>query len=359
MTKILISSSPTNLEAALAAFPSTGTVEAEFGDVLVRGSAVTLAHHGSRSGNPAPCLRANAVAYLDAIGLSHFDLDAVGGTLALMGLKPEAPSFWELAAFIDINGAHKLGAAGADQVDIDRLYAWWAWSERNRVFAPRDGSVADVTEQVLTARAVLESILTGDEDGNESALIADGRKLLADTEALNKSSFVELHEGSVVVRASDRFCNHLYVDPIDGNVAAACVAFNTAQGSITVSLAEPNADVSCRKLVQALWGQEAGGHDGIAGSPRGKRMSLLALEHAVRAIYRGLKPAGTVFLDDAPAADVRFEYIEHIDDDFELEVVDGRLHVTSFSAFGDEHLTVLQPGEQRMISGKLVRWETR
>lgn len=31
------------------------TVEAEYGDDVVEGEILTLAHHGSRSNNPAPC----------------------------------------------------------------------------------------------------------------------------------------------------------------------------------------------------------------------------------------------------------------------------------------------------------------
>ena len=54
----------------------------------------------------------------------------------------------------------------------------------------------------------------------------------------------------------------------------------TSTGSITISLAEPITGVSCRAIVQIAFPDKnekgeflAGGHDGIAGSPRGKVLS--------------------------------------------------------------------------------------
>ena len=38
-------------------------------------------------------------------------------------------------------------------------------------------------------------------------------------------------------------------------------------------MADGGKKVSAKELVQELWGNEAGGHPGIAGSPRGKEMT--------------------------------------------------------------------------------------
>lgn len=125
--KIFCSSNPKNLAAKLAEYQLYATVEAEYGDDVVAGStpALTLAHHGSRKENPNPCLRDNIpggflnmstrpndpahdlFVPIEAIGLSHIDLDALGGTAALMGKKPAHESFWRLAAHIDSNGPHR------------------------------------------------------------------------------------------------------------------------------------------------------------------------------------------------------------------------------------------------------------
>ena len=291
-TKILLSSSPDNLRAALAAFPSAGTVEAEFGDILVEGhfdpndsvdhtedDEHTLAHHGPRHGRPPPCLAQNRklefYGAFGAIGLSHVDLDALGGVLAQMGRRPhdeQIKKFWHLAAWVDINGPHRLDEYSAGAAAREMLFAWWAWSEENKQYAPRDGSVLDVSEYVLGAERALRAILGGDK-----AMLEAGRAFKSREDALNQSSFLSASLG-VVFRDSESFCNHLYVTP-DGTRMAACVSYNPKTKAVTLSLAEPIEGVSCQALAVALWGPEAGGHAGIAGGPR----TGLPQEEAVRA----------------------------------------------------------------------------
>ena len=65
--------------------------------------------------------------------------------------------------------------------------------------------------------------------------------------------------------------------------------FVDAPGSVTVSLADPIEGVVCRDIVQSLWGMEAGGHAGIAGSPRGQEMSTADLDACVEAVVAALR----------------------------------------------------------------------
>lgn len=308
MTVILISSNPDKLEAALkAASLYYSTVEAEYGDRVVEGTIATLAHHGPRQGNPCPCLRANAnwaktvegcqfhacfpeafcfdcmrVLGPSVIGLSHIDLDTLGGVAAQLDRKPSSQTFWELAAFVDTHGVHKIGAWLAKMMingpeAVAKLNAYYAWSKAHRYSPPRDGSVEDITEKVEEGLQFLEMLLGGPSEGQTSAIEA-GKVFAAQEDALNSSSFLTYDRG-VVVRKSDSFVNHLYNLPPDshycppGFTARAVVTLNTKGGGINISLADPISGVSCRKIVQALWGPEAGGHDGIAGSPRGKVMT--------------------------------------------------------------------------------------
>lgn len=93
--KFLVSSSQVNLATALEG-KTSATVEAEYGDLVVEGSVLTLAHHGPRSGNSCPCLvenRPQGEQSIEVVGLSHMDLDTIGGCAALLGLKPDAPGF--------------------------------------------------------------------------------------------------------------------------------------------------------------------------------------------------------------------------------------------------------------------------
>lgn len=279
MTNFIISNDTANLVAALAPFAKSATVEAEYGDTVVVGSVLTLAHHGPRSGNPAPCLAENGLAGegVEAVGLSHLDLDTIGGCAAILGRKPEAPGFWALAAFVDVSGPHKLGQASADPADMARLYAFWAWSQKNRYLPPRDGSVADVTEQVMSAFEVIERICADDPE-----LLRAGAEFHSAEEALNKRSYCEIEAG-VIVRVADVFVSHLYVTP-EGTAARAVVAYNTVTGGITVSLADKVPGVSACTIMQGLFGKEAGGHAGIAGSPRGARCGLADIHATAEAV---------------------------------------------------------------------------
>ena len=268
-----------NLPLAVELTPDI-TVEAEYGSTVVWGRHYTAAHHqpsGPFMGRhlaggtaPSPC-NDTRIPLLETgvILVSHLDLDTVGGVLralphARMLFQPTFQSFWDLAEAVDTMGAHKLGAIGASTEDVERLYAWWAWFQAQ----PRASldEVTDVTDRVLEAGLVILAILHGDED-----LLKAGKKFLAATDKLNADTFVGM-EGQVVFRVTPKpFVNHLYVNPYD-HIARAVVSFNKETRAITLSFADPE-KVSARDIVQGLWGPEAGGHAGIAGSPRGWEMT--------------------------------------------------------------------------------------
>jgi hypothetical protein len=291
------------------------TVEAEYGSTVVEGSLLTLAHHTPEyAHNPSPCTRPGGmtgyVEGVEVVGLSHVDLDSVGGTLAVLGDKPGPDSFWALAGRIDILGPHRLEQAieeaNARPHDVLALHAYWAWARtpEGRVMLPRDGSVADVTNDVMKHRSVLREIFNelrdnpglGVDGGAGGARIEAGRRFAAEGAALQKASFVKM-EGDVVLRTSPEFVNHLYqfttgeggITEATG-VARAVVAFNSKTGAVTVSFASaPTGPVNARTIVQQLWGTEAGGHAGIAGSPRNQQMTMgdaLAAFEAVKAALR-------------------------------------------------------------------------
>ena len=273
--KILIANNAVALQAAK---PDV-TVEAEYGDAVVTGSLLTMAHHGPRTGQPAPCSYSNGCAPgVQTIGVSHVDLDTIGGVLATLGRKPIGGlKFWQLAEFVDLNGAHKLGLSGAAPEDLRRLRAYWAFSQTVRVYAPRDGSVADVTADVLKHVVAVEKILACDED-----MLRAGDSFAEGEAKLNAESFVSF-EGGVILRHAARFANHLYTTP-SGQIAKGVVTWNNGAdlsgGAITMSLADPVPGVSCGEILKDLFGPEAGGHAGIGGAPRGK---ALPKEEAVRA----------------------------------------------------------------------------
>jgi len=271
--QILISSNPENLKSANPDI----TIEAEYGKILVKGSVLTLAHHGERSFNPPPCVGDNLkLENINnmTIGISHIDLDTIGGIMRVTDCKPQQDWFWELAGLIDVNGIHKLSkfSQSYNSIEVDRLNAFWCWSESSRFCAPRDGSVVDCTDFVNIAIKIIYDILNGDKE-----LIKAGISWAKDKIKLDQESFIE-QIGDVIVRKSEQFVNHLYRD------AKAIVSFNLRTYGITISLADPIEGVSCCQVAQEVWGPEAGGHTGIAGTPRGKEYTLEAALETAKAL---------------------------------------------------------------------------
>ncbi len=271
-------------------------VEAEYGSFVAEGRLWTAAHHqpaGSlyagrhvvAGGRSSPC-NDLGIPLLESgvVLISHFDLDTVGGCLrALPGFSdlfvPKYAPFWSAAEQVDVTGAHKLVVLGLDDLIVRRLRAFWAWSKALPRY-PRD-RITDVTEAIEDAGLALRRLL----HANSTKMLEAGDKLKANEDDLNLRTFRRL-DGSVIVRVAERaedFCNALYTTP-DGALCKAVAAYNRALGSVTISLCDPVPGVSCRQIVQALWGPEAGGHDGIAGSPREKDMGEAGLEEAVRAL---------------------------------------------------------------------------
>ena len=227
-TRFIMSSDAAALRAALDEHKGwltdspkmpTVTVEAEYGNEVVEGSFATLAHHGPRSGvNPCPCTRTwHDGRYRDArrqsiprmpegslVGLSHLDLDALGGIMALAGHPAKEyfcqdKIFWEVAAALDIQGADHLPEILDDKVvpcDIPwevlkliepdceakwfsrsmitlgklksvasmvegQIIAWWVWYEVHQIRPPDDGSVIDVTEHAEEAMEAVVAIING------------------------------------------------------------------------------------------------------------------------------------------------------------------------------------------------------
>ena len=269
------------------------TIEAEYGSVVIEGSVYTAAHHqpeGSPfagrhlpglalTGRPSPCNDENIpTIYSGEILISHMDLDTLGGIMRALPLfercfTSETQDFWDAAEFVDVNGVHKFDPNHAQHVTLASV---WAYLQANRIPLGR-GVSGEVTNHVENlCDQVSQIVLWG-------AREEEGKKFIEDGKALNEASFVSEKRG-VIVRKSDGFTNHLY-RTASGELCEAVVALNTKFGSITISLADPIEGIVCRDVVQELWGMEAGGHAGIAGSPRGWDVDLeVELAKAIEAM---------------------------------------------------------------------------
>ncbi len=268
------------------------TIEAEYGSNVAIGRVATAAHHqrsGPWSGSaPAPCndrrLSSLDPTEVGVILVSHLDLDTIGGCLRAMGVadmfRPEFDAFWALAEAVDVAGRHRLPELGGAPLDVDRLLAFAAYTTTVIAARPRPPAheIADVTEVVVAAGAFLRKILP---DAEEARALA--RREDAEQRALDAASFVR-QNGPVVVRHVPRrglFVNHLYGA---GKVVA---SWSAESGALTLSAAEPGV-LDCRAVVQGLWGPQAGGHEGIAGSPRGVVYGVEDLDRLVAAALAAL-----------------------------------------------------------------------
>ena len=250
---------------------ANATVEAEYGAACVSGSVITLAHHGERASNPAPCNWPNVPILKDGstILVSHIDLDTLGGIQALLGTKIEDPEFWKAAEFIDVNGSHHIHELSQDVQD--KLNAYYAYNETQ----PRERytEIMDVTEAVMKASNAIDIILD-ENHPNHDAMIQAGIDWEQETTAAVEQC---LHEESDLVRVFDStgvFCAASYYSPSLDAIVPATVTFNEKFKSVTIAFADGGQMLDACAIVQKLWGPEAGGRAGIAGSPRGKEMTL-------------------------------------------------------------------------------------
>jgi len=278
--------------------PPTLTVEAEYGSWVAEGSVYTAAHHqpfgskyaGTHVGGeqPAPCNDTHipVLQDKDVALISHIDADTLGGLMRASGKYAQFftqgfEGFWSYVEGIDTLGWHKADPSSSY---FPLASAIGAWLQTNRLNTPRDQN-SDVTEFCEKAFEFVSNLLSGGLDELEI-----GVKFIQAQDDLNLKSWVTTTPFGVVVRRADNFTNHLYRDP-NGEVGLGVVAFNEKMGSVTISLADPIKDVSCRQIVQSLWGDLAGGHDGIAGSPRGQIMTEGQFRDAINAFSMAIAQA--------------------------------------------------------------------
>lgn len=251
-----------SLEDALTV-EAEATIEAEYGDHCVQGSQLTLAHHGSRSYNPAPCITEIEPLQSGTLLVSHIDLDTIGGCLAIMGEKTKDDNFWEGAAFIDVNGAHHIHSLDQDvQKKLNAYYNWNYQQERVRY-----SEITDVTKKIHETKEILDIILDSKHPEHQE-YIDNGVKWEKEVRDAVESKLYEDGKNIRSFVTDGVFCASSYYSPKDKEIKDATITLNEKFNAITVAFADGGEKHSAKEFVQELWGDKAGGRDGIAGSPR-------------------------------------------------------------------------------------------
>lgn len=244
------------------------TVEAEYGDNVIKGKIITLAHHIEEyKENPAPCNTENIPILQNdsTIVVSHLDLDTLGGIAALMGRKKEDKAFWSAVEFIDLNGVHNLYQL--DKETSKKYNAYRAYQETHRM--QRINDPTDVTDIALKYLDVVDLAIDGDK-----ALLEKGEEWYQESQKQIEECLIGENRNLRIFKSPNGiFCSAAYYSEKQGKVIPCTVSLNGKTGAITVAMEDGGKDFSAKELVQKLWGNEAGGHPGIAGSPRGKEMT--------------------------------------------------------------------------------------
>lgn len=280
----------------IAANPHTHCIETEYGEFEVKSDGINMNHHGDRANNPAPCLYDNLQEQGTCM-VSHIDLDTVGGILAIYGIKPAAHSFWEAAAYIDLHGPHHVGRFNQGIQDL--LNAYWAYS--SALPRVRYTEVTDVTDKVMEAAKVLRDLLGwwgGDPSDPEAEgvelrreqLIEAGRQWASEQLATTEARLLTENQLVRVFITERPFCSASYASPALG-ICKSTVTYNSAYKTITVAMEDNGVLVNAAKFMQQQFGPDAGGHAGIAGSPRGVEQPLSKLLKVAKALENALEEA--------------------------------------------------------------------
>lgn len=258
------------------------TIEAEYGDMVVEGKQLTLAHHGPRRNNHAPCNVVLDYAYNEdglTILVSHLDLDTIGGIAAVIGRQGYNNKFWEAAEYVDVHGPHHIHKF-PERIQ-DKLNAYWSWCETQpKAEKLATGEVRDVTEEVNKHIRTINTILAF----GDSELIIAGREWAKSVQNATEEKLVYESDNVRAFVTDGVFCNAAYYSEKRGKDIPCTVSFNTKYKSITVAFFDGGALLNACEIVQNLWGKLAGGHAGIAGSPREKEMNILDLTDLIDAV---------------------------------------------------------------------------
>jgi hypothetical protein len=206
-------------------------------------------------------------------------LDALGGVLAVTGDKPDDPEFWKGAGYVDVHGIHNIHDLREDvQQELTAFSAQKAKEPRERIT-----DVKDVKEDIGRHLGYVRAITDPEHEKNRE-YIEYGKEWQKENERQVEDRCVFENNYVRGFVTDGVYCAASYYSPEAEKVIPCTVTYNTNYNTITVAFAdggrENGGKLSAKEIVQELWGKEAGGRDGVAGSPRGQEMTREDFEKA-------------------------------------------------------------------------------
>lgn len=242
------------------------TIECEYGKNVLEGNLLTLAHHVEEYKHcPAPCvvdieleLPENAV-----IAVSHLDWDVVGALTGLYKKKKNDPSFWNAVEFIDLNGPHHLYRFSEEI--RDKMNAYWCWTSKHYRLPANQKEVTDITFIVEKHVEAIEKILNGDRE-----LLEAGRVWEKHLAKRVEKCLVKENKDLRIFVTNDVKCTSSYYSAKQRSMVPLILEYNTSTKRIRMSSHNSSLDVV--GIMVDYFGEEAGGKEGIACSPRNKEI---------------------------------------------------------------------------------------
>ena len=187
-----------------------------------------------------------------------------------------APEFWQAAGYIDVNGPHHVHEL--DSREQDKLNAIWAWNA-DQPRASRITEPTDVTEKIHEWKNAIENAIY-----YETEMIQRGEEWSKEVTKKVESCLYEENKNTRSFVTQDVFCSSSYYSPNENRVFPNTVVFNEKFKAITV--ANSDGSLNAKEFMQSMYGPDAGGHPGIAGTPRGKEMTIEDFKNTIQAVEK-------------------------------------------------------------------------
>lgn len=282
------------------------SIEAEWGDLALEEPNVDLSlnHHGPRSNNICPAEVGIKRPYLidnfkdkdKAYIISHLDADTIFGIMWLEGyLNPKddtAKKLSEIVAYSDKNGYHKAAIEYEHLKNTDIGRKWltigYLFSRNNKV---KTGDITTIFKNIVDAtKIIIES-----KDIASSVIYQEAYYWNSKKTKNAKDSLVFVNDDMLVFKGKHFYCDNynLFNEP-----KKVIIQYNTNTNSVLLSAYDKDTavDLFGKKgvagMLQDFFGDEAGGHTAIGGSPRNKYISEKDFDNFVQYIEKVIKDRG-------------------------------------------------------------------